>query len=133
MTRFLGPYTGIAYSAMRVIFAFLYLSHGLKWLFGAFGGRPVPLTPLLMTAGVIETIGGSLMLIGLLTSWAAFIASGEMAVAYFIAHIPRGSIVPIENGGEITVALCFGFLYIATHGSGPISIEGLMGSKTGQP
>ena len=133
MTRFLGPYTGIAYSAMRVIFAFLYLSHGLKWLFGAFGGRPVPLTPLLMTAGVIETIGGSLMLIGLLTSWAAFIASGEMAVAYFIAHIPRGSIVPIENGGEITVALCFGFLYIATYGSGPISIEGLIGSKTRQP
>ncbi len=133
MTRFLGPYTGIAYSAMRVIFAFLYLSHGLKWLFGAFGGRPVPLTPLLMTAGVIETIGGSLMLIGLLTSWAAFIASGEMAVAYFIAHIPRGSIVPIENGGEITVALCFGFLYIATYGSGPISIEALIGSKKRQP
>jgi putative oxidoreductase len=129
MTRFLGRYTGIAYSAMRMVFAFLYLSHGLKWLFGAFGGRPVPLTPLLLTAGLIETIGGTLLLIGLFTSWAAFVASGEMAVAYYIAHIPRGSFLPIENGGEITVALCFGFLYIATHGSGPISIEGLLGSR----
>src|SRR5262245_37399131 len=129
MTSFLGPYTGIVYSVMRIVFAFLYLSHGLKWLFGSFGGRPVPLTPLLMTAGVIETIGGTLMLLGLFTSWFAFIASGEMAVAYFYAHVPRGSFIPIENSGEITVALCFGFLYIATQGSGPLSIEGLMGPK----
>jgi putative oxidoreductase len=130
MTQFLGPYTGIAYSLMRIVFAFLYLSHGLKWLFGSFGGRPVPLTPLLTTAGVIETIGGTLMLIGLFTPWFAFLASGEMAVAYYIAHIPRGSIFPIQNGGEITVALCFGFLYIATHGSGPISIDNLIRPKT---
>ena len=130
MTRFLGPYTGIAYSAMRIVFAFLYLSHGLSWLFDPFGVRPpVPLTPLLMTAGVIETIGGTLMLIGLLTPWFAFIASGEMAVAYFIAHLPRGGIWPIVNGSEITVALCFGFLYIATHGSGPISVDRLLGRK----
>jgi len=70
-----------------------------------------------------------LMLMGLFTSWAAFIASGEMAVAYYIAHIPRGHIWPIQNGGEITVALCFGFLFIATFGSGPISVEALMGSS----
>ncbi|HEX4999888.1 MAG TPA: DoxX family protein [Terriglobia bacterium] len=127
MTRFLGPYAGVAYSLMRAVFAFLYLCHGLKWLFGAFGGRPVPLTPLLTAAGIIETVGGTLMLMGFLTSCAAFVASGEMAVAYFIAHIPRtGSIIPIENGGEITVALCFGFLYIATRGSGPISIDELL-------
>src|SRR5262245_48475736 len=98
MTRFLEPYTGIAYSAMRIVFAFLYLCHGLKWLFGAFGGRPVPLNALLTTAGVIETVGGSLMMIGFLTPWFAFIASGEMAVAYFYAHVPRGSIWPIVNG-----------------------------------
>ena len=113
---------------MRMVFAFLYLSHGLTWLFNAFGGRPVPLTPLLTMAGVIECIAGTLMLMGLFTSWAAFIASGEMAVAYYIAHIPRGHIWPIQNGGEITVALCFGFLFIATFGSGPISIEALLGS-----
>jgi len=113
---------------MRIVFAFLYLSHGLKWIFGAFGGRPVPLTNLLTAAGVIEITCGTLMLIGLFTSWAAFVASGEMAVAYYIAHISRGSIWPIQNGGEITVALCFGFLFIATMGSGPISVEALMGS-----
>jgi putative oxidoreductase len=111
-----------------MMFAFMYLSHGLKWLFGAFGGRPIPkLTPLLMSAGIIEVICGTLILMGLFTSWAAFIASGEMAVAYYIAHISRGSIWPIQNGGEITVALCFGFLFICTFGSGPISVEGLLG------
>jgi putative oxidoreductase len=127
MTTLLGAYTGVAYSLMRIVFAFLYLSHGLKWLFGAFGGRPVPLTPMLTTAGVIETVGGTLMLFGFLTPWFAFLASGEMAVAYFMAHVPRGSIWPIQNGGEITVALCFGFLYFATHGSGPISLDAVLG------
>ena len=139
MTRFLKPYSGTVYSLMRIVFAFLYLSHGLKWLLGSFGGRPIPLnfvfftvfglhiTP--MIAGIIETICGSLMLVGLLTSWAAFIACGEMAVAYFTSHIPRGGIWPIENGGEITVALCFGFLYIATRGGGPISVDRLLGRK----
>jgi len=127
MANFASSVSGIAYSLMRMVFAFLYLSHGLKWLFGAFGGRPVPLTPLLMTAGVIEVICGTLMLMGLFTSWAAFIASGEMAVAYYIAHISRGSIWPIQNGGEITVALCFGFLFICTFGSGPVSVDALLG------
>ena len=127
MANFPPSVSGIAYSLMRIVFAFLYLSHGLKWLFAAFGGRPVPLTPLLMTAGVIEVIGGTLLLMGFYTSWAAFVASGEMAVAYYIAHIPRGSIWPIQNGGEITVALCFGFLFIWTFGSGPISVDALLG------
>ena len=129
MTRFLAPYSGIAYSLMRIVFAFLYVSHGLKWLFGAFGGRPVPLTPLLTTAGVIETVGGTFMLLGLFTPWFAFLASGEMAAAYYIAHLPRGSIFPIQNGSEITVALCFGFLYIATRGSGPISVDHLINPR----
>ena len=127
MANFPGSVSGIAFSLMRIVLAFLYLSHGLKWLFGAFGGRPVPLTPLLMTAGVIEVIAGTLMLMGLFTSWAAFLASGEMAAAYYIAHIPRGSIWPIQNGGEITVALCFVFLFIAAYGSGPISVDALLG------
>jgi len=119
---------GIVYSLMRMVFAFMYLSHGLKWLFGSFGGRPVPqLSTMLLSAGIIEVICGTLILIGLFTKWAAFIASGEMAVAYYIAHIPRGSIWPIQNGGEITVALCFGFLFICVYGSGPISVEGLLG------
>ena len=79
-------------------------------------------------AGAIEIVCGTLIAFGLLTSWAAFIASGEMAVAYFYAHVPRGSLMPIMNGGEITVALCFGFLYIATRGGGRFSLDALMGS-----
>ena len=129
MKRFLALLRNLAYAAMRVVLAFMYVSHGLVWLFGAFGGAPIPVTPLLRTAGVIETICGTLIGIGLYTPLAAFIASGEMAVAYFTAHVPRGSIFPIQNGGEITVALCFGFLYISTQGAGPISVGRLFGSS----
>ena len=76
-----------------------------------------------------EIVCGILIGVGLLTSWAAFIASGEMAVAYYIAHVPRGGWMPIMNGGEITVALCFGFLYIAMRGAGPSSIDGWLASR----
>jgi putative oxidoreductase len=129
MTRFLATLSPAVYAAFRIVFAFLYWSHGLTWLFDAFGGRPVPLTPMLVAAGVIETVLGILIGVGCFTSLAAFIASGEMAAAYFIAHVPRGSIYPIENMGEITVALCFGFLYIATQGGGAFSIDSLLASK----
>jgi len=130
MQRFLGGYETAAYTLMRVVLAFLYWSHGPKWLFGAFGGRPpVPMTTQLWTAGVLETVGGILLAVGLFTSWVAFLACGEMAVAYFIAHIPRGGWMPIMNGGEITVALCFAFLYIATRGGGPYSLDAMLRSR----
>jgi putative oxidoreductase len=115
--------SGAAYAAMRIVLAFLYLSHGLQSLFGAFAGHRAPIFSLIWAAGVIETTCGALIAVGLFTWLAAFVASGEMAVAYFIAHSPRGPL-PIRNGGEITVALCFAFLYIATQGSGPLSIDG---------
>lgn len=127
MTGWLGRLGGPAYTAMRVVLAFMYWSHGLVWLFGAFGGRPVPeLPPMLFTAGVLETVLGVLIAVGFLTPWAAFIASGEMAFAFFIAHVPRGSFFPIQNGGEITVALCFAFLYISTQGGGAYSVDALI-------
>jgi putative oxidoreductase len=130
MGRFLGRFSGLAYAAMRVVLAFMYLSHGLNWLFGTFGGKPVPIASFPFgAAGIIETICGPLILIGLFTPWAAFIASGEMAVAYFYAHVPRGSFLPIKNGSEITVALCFAFLYISTHGGGSISVDRLLGKS----
>jgi putative oxidoreductase len=128
MQRLLGSRNGVAYAAMRIVFAFLYWSHGVRWLFGMFGGRPVPVGTLLWTAGVIETVCGTLMALGLWTRPAAFIASGEMAVAYFMVHFPQ-SRVPIRNGGEITVALCFAFLFIATQGSGAFSVDALRGAK----
>lgn len=128
MAYFLGRFRSVAYSAMRIVFGFLYLSHGLNWLFGTFGGEPPPIRSLFGAAGVIETICGTLITVGFLTGPAAFIASGEMAVAYHIGHVPRGT-WPIQNGGEITVALCFGFLYIAAYGSGIFSLDWLIKRK----
>ena len=135
MQRYLGRYEATAYTLLRLVLAFLYWSHGPKWLFGWFGGRPggmsfENLPPQLILAGVLETVGGILLAVGLFTSWVAFLACGEMAVAYFIAHVTRGGWMPIINGGEITVALCFGFLYIATRGGGPFSLDTLWGSGT---
>ncbi len=128
MKKLLSRFDGPAYAAMRIVLAFLYWSHGVRWLFGMFGGRPAPMFTLIWFAGVIETVAGTLMGLGLWTSCAAFVASGEMAVAYFRAHFPRG-VMPIQNGGEIAVALCFVFLYIAAHGSGAFSIDRLRGKK----
>jgi len=113
----------LTYAAMRIAAAFLYFCHGIQKLFGAFGGHAVPIGSLFGVAGILETVLGPLIGIGMLTSWAAFIASGEMAAAYFIAHAPRGRL-PIENGGELAVILCFVFLYIATHGAGRYSVDG---------
>lgn len=129
MRRLLGGLSTAAYSAMRIVLGFLYLSHGLRWLFGAFGGRPPAMMSLFWAAGVIETVCGALIALGLYTSLAAFIASGEMAVAYFMAHAPRGR-WPIQNGGELSAALCFAFLYVATQGAGPLSVGRLFGSRT---
>ena len=130
MQRFLGGYEPAAYALLRVILAFLYWSHGPRWLFGVFGGQQAaPLFSRFGAAGTIEIVCGILICIGLFTSWAAFIASGEMAVAYFMVHVPRGGWMPILNGGEITVALCFGFLYIATRGGGRYSLDAMLGKK----
>jgi putative oxidoreductase len=130
MQRFLGRFEPVGHTLLRVVLAFLYFSHGPKWLWGAFGGRP-PAPDLLRfkVAGTLEIVLGILIAIGLFTSVAAFIASGEMAVAYFIAHVPRGGWMPIMNGGEITVALCFGFLYFAMKGAGPYSLDQLFWPK----
>ena len=134
MQRFLGKYEANAYTLMRIVLAFLWWSHGPKWLFGWFGGRPGDMTwevlpTRFVVAGVLETVGGILIAVGLFTSWVAFLACGEMAVAYYIAHLPRGGWMPIMNMGEITVALCFGFLYIATRGGGPFSLDALFRSS----
>jgi putative oxidoreductase len=109
---------------MRIVLGFLFFCHGIQKLFGFFGGRRVPVASLLGAAGLIETILGALIILGLVTSIAAFVAAGEMAVAYFKAHAPRGT-WPIENGGELAVALCFVFLYVAARGGGRFSIDSI--------
>jgi putative oxidoreductase len=114
--------TGYALAAMRFVAGFLFLFHGLQKIFGLFGGQLAPLGTLRWAAGMIELVGGTLVALGVFTSPVAFICSGEMAAAYFIAHYPRG-FWPIQNGGELAALYCFVFLYIAAHGGGTLSIE----------
>jgi putative oxidoreductase len=128
MLRFLRPFNEIAYTAMRVVVAFLYWCHGVQKVFGAFGGHQMPLGSKLGVAGMIELVLGPLIGLGLATSWAAFVASGEMAAAFFTSHFPRGGL-PVQNGGEIAVAFCFVFLYIATRGGGTWSLDRILGRK----
>jgi putative oxidoreductase len=118
---------GITQSLLRIAAAVIFICPGSMKLFGWFGGMPagVSLTPLLTTAGVIEVVGGTLILLGLFTQPVAFIASGEMAFAYFIGHFPHGA-WPIQNHGEAAVLLCFIWLFFAANGPGPISLDRLL-------
>jgi putative oxidoreductase len=113
----------ITLTLLRVVSGFVFMLHGgqklLGW-FGGMGGGPLP--PLMVVAGTIELVGGALILLGLLTRPAAFISSGEMAVAYFMAHQPRGPL-PITNHGETPVLLCFVFLFLAAVGAGAYSLD----------
>lgn len=117
-----------AYSAMRFVTGFLFVFHGLQKIFGMYGANQVELMSLRGLAGLIELIAGTLVAIGLLTTPAAFIASGEMAVAYFMAHQPRGN-WPIQNAGELAALYCFVFLFIATRGGGAISVDRVLRRK----
>jgi putative oxidoreductase len=117
MERVLGRFSPQLYALMRMVVGLLFACHGAQKLFGLFGGPQMPLASQMGLAGVIELLGGLFVAIGFLTGTAAFIASGEMAAAYFMAHVPRGG-VPLQNGGEPTVLYCFVFLYIASRGAG---------------
>jgi putative oxidoreductase len=111
------------YALLRIVAGLLYACHGAQKLFGAFGGQAQPLMSLMGLAGVIELGGGLMIATGILTSLAAFITSGEMAAAYFMAHAQKGPL-PIENGGELAALYAFLFLYISARGSGVWSIQG---------
>jgi putative oxidoreductase len=117
-------------SVLRLVVGFLFIVHGTQKLFGipaSMPGGPVSVQSLIGAAGVLETIGGTLILLGLLTRPVAFVLAGEMAVAYFMQHAPQG-FWPLVNGGEQAVLYCFLFLYFATAGGGPISLDSLIGT-----
>ena len=116
--RFIGP----TYALLRVVAGVLFAMHGTQKLLGWPGGSPIHPISLMGLAGVIELVAGVLIAVGFRASWAAFLASGEMAVAYFMRHAPQSS-YPILNRGELAVLFCFLFLYIAAHGSGPWSLD----------
>jgi putative oxidoreductase len=121
-------YAPQVYAAFRIVTGFLFLFHGLQKLLGLFGGTVMPVGSLPWIAGVIELVGGTLVMIGLLTRVAAFICSGEMAVAYFMAHQSKGG-WPVQNGGELAALYCFAFLYIAARGAGIWSVDGARGTR----
>ena len=119
---------GYAYAALRIVTGLLFLFHGLQKLFGMYGGQVQPMGSLPWIAGVIELAGGVLVMIGLFTALAAFICSGQMAVAYFMAHFPQG-FWPVQNQGELAVLYCFIFLYISSRGGGPLSLDRMVRRK----
>jgi putative oxidoreductase len=121
----LGRYSETIYCLMRFVLGLTFACHGAQKLFGAFGSQAATDKPLMLVAGVIEFAGGLLIAIGLQAGWAAFIASGQMAAAYFMVHFP-GGFLPIVNKGELAVVYCFVFLYIASRGSGSLSVDGAM-------
>ena len=125
MQMVLGRYSPYLYALLRIVAGLAFAQHGAQKLFGVLGAKQaMPLMSQMGVAGVIEFVGGILIAIGLFTSPVAFIASGQMAWAWFQAHLPRG-FWPIMNGGELAVLYCFIFLYVAAVGSGKLSIDSI--------
>src|SRR3984885_14907449 len=119
-------------AVLRIVAGFTFTLHGAQKFgaLGGLGGHAAPLYSLLWFAGILEIIGGPLIILGLFTRPVAFILCGEMAVAYFRVHIHVGPwAFPLLNGGEITVLYCFIFLYLAATGAGPYSLDGAMRHK----
>lgn len=119
----LSSYSSQGYALMRIVVGFLFLWHGAQKLFGIPSPMPggVPAF-IIYIAGPIELIGGILVMIGLFTRWAAFLASGLMAAAYWMAHGTK-ALLPFQNGGELAVVYCFVFLFISTQGGGIWSVD----------
>jgi putative oxidoreductase len=123
MKAFLSGFSSQAYALMRIVVGFLFLWHGTQKLFSFPPGMPegVP-AYIIYGAGPIEFFGGILVMIGLFTRGAAFLASGLMAAAYWIAH-GTNALLPIQNNGELAVLYCFVFLFISTQGGGIWSVD----------
>ncbi len=124
MAAFMQPYAPQTYALMRIVTGLLFLWHGTQKLFGfpapAMEGTPAFIT---FVAGPIELVGGVLVMIGLMTRWAAFVCSGLMASAYWMAHGTK-DLFPLNNGGELAILYCFVFLFISAHGPGIWSVDG---------
>ena len=135
MEGLLGRYSSYIYAIFRIVFGFCFMLHGSQKLFGwPPSAKPGVAEGIIFVAGIIELVGGLLIMVGFFSAIAAFISSGTMAVAYFTAH-QSGGALPITNGGEMAVLYCFAFLYIASRGSGVWSVDSIFrgsgGSKDG--
>ena len=119
-------------SLLRIVTALLFMEHGLMKLFqfpAPQPGAPDPLPMMLMAAALIEVVGGGLIALGLFTRVAAFVCSGQMAAAYFMAHAPQG-FWPALNGGEAAILFCFVFLYLVFAGGGPWSLDAIVRKRS---
>ena len=129
MAAFMAFFNTQAYALMRIVVGFLFLWHGAQKLIGvpmpAREGMPAYITYI---AGPIELIGGTLVMIGLFTHWAAFLCSGLMAAAYWMAHGTK-ALFPLQNGGELAALYCFVFLFISTQGGGLWSVDAAQGRR----
>ena len=130
MKNILGRYSDQTYAMLRIVAGFLFLCHGAQKILGLLGGvdgdgATVGLVSRGGVSGTIELVGGLAILLGIGTSWAAFLASGLMAFAYFLVHQPQG-LLPIQNRGELAALYAFLFLYIASKGSGIWSLESVL-------
>src|ERR1700730_11214062 len=125
LNRFSDPF----YCIMRFVVGLMFACHGLDKIFGTFIAKSETLPTLMMLGGWVEIICGFLVAFGLLTRLAAFVASGEMAVAFFMMHAPKG-LIPYVNKGELAVVYCFVFFYIFLRGPGSWSIDSIFCKKS---
>lgn len=130
MTKTLDRFAPLTLSLMRVVFALTFFAHGTQKILGfpASSMNP-PAFSLPWTAGVLELTGGALLIVGLFTRPVAFVLSGLMAFAYFLAHAPKG-FFPALNGGDAAILFCFGFLYLVFAGAGSVSLDAYLGCKS---
>jgi putative oxidoreductase len=131
MTAFLDAWTPRVLSILRIVSALIFMEHGTqKWLNFPPLGRPAPeLLSMSGFGGILELIGGSLLVLGLFTRPVAFLLSGEMAIAYWWSHAPRG-VFPVLNGGDAAILYCFIFLYLACAGGGAWSLDRVLRKKS---
>lgn len=123
----LSRYAPVALTVLRVVVALLFIAHGTQKIFGfpSSGMPPMEggLPPLMLVAGWLEIVGGLAILVGFFTRPVAFILSGQMAVAYWLAHAPQNPF-PVNNAGDASILFCFVFLYLVFAGPGAFSIDG---------
>ena len=126
---FLKPHIERLYALLRIVSGLMFMQHGLQKIVGLFGGMPPGVPPFIKYgAGTIELVGGALIALGLFVRPVAFLASGEMAFAFFMGHVARShNLIPIENQGELAALYCWLFLFLAARGAGVWSVDAARG------